>query len=366
VVKKSESNSESAEVGKLKHDAEQRIHSGESAKSALQHEATTLRHHETKHGHVSNEHYDHEMKLLKKALQHDGYLDLGPHVPKPGRQTDRAEHQPDRAGHILDRDRKLLAQATEADKTLSKAPLEIPDPFTDHTRVGREPAPNAKAGELPFSAGTPGQLEVKDEHKKLVDIWPSSHNALVDKARSTAPDTAMFGDSITDGMSLNNDLANLHGKTANFGIHGDSTQNLRYRLEHGELNFKDGKVPKNFVVLIGTNDIGKGKSNEQIARDAMGDAELIAKKFPQSKVQVLGLLPRGGYRDEVNDINKYLKHDVSDRHNSNIRFCDIGPSMLEKDGSMSSDLWQPDFTHPTYQHGYSRLLGAIKKVLDSN
>jgi hypothetical protein len=158
---------------------------------------------------------------------------------------------------------------------------------------------------------------------------------------------------------------NPHGKTANFGIHSDTTENLRYRFEHGELDFKDGKAPKDFVMLIGTNDIDRGKSHEQIARDIMGNAELIAHRFPNSKVLVLGLLPRGGHRDDVADINERLQRDMSERHSSNIHFSDIGRSMLEKDGSMSRNIWQGDFEHPTYDHGNTRLLRAIKESLNA-
>lgn len=209
---------------------------------------------------------------------------------------------------------------------------------------------------LPFSAGKPGALS----------NWDEQHAERVRKAHSSQPDTAFFGDSITDGMQLNNDFAGLHGKTANFGIHSDTTENLRYRLEHGEAEFKDGKAPKDIVMLIGTNDLTEPKSHAQIARDVMGDAEILAHKFPQSKVLVLGLLPRGGRREDVTDVNRYLQTEMSRPHSANIRFADIGKSMLEKDGSMSRDIWQPDFTHPTYGHGNSRLLAAIKRELETN
>lgn len=345
-------NSDSAEVRNLKRDAEGRIHSGETALSVLQHEATVLRHHESKHGHFSKDHYRHEMKLLKKALQHDGYLDFSPHAEKQG--------------HLSDKARKILtAHDTKIEKALSpkgkvaaKVDVlpEIDNPFIEQHKVEAPKLPDAsKERQLPFSPGTTG----------LLDNWNEQHKALVHKAQSGVPDTAFFGDSITDGMSLNNSFKNLHGKTANFGIHSDTTENLRYRLEHGELNFKNGKAPKDFVMLIGTNDIDQGKSHEQIARDIMGNAELIAHKFPNSKVLVLGLLPRGGHRDDVTDINKLLHHDLSEQHSPNIHFSDIGRSMLEKNGSMSRDVWQGDFEHPTYDHGYTRLLAAIKKSLDA-
>jgi hypothetical protein len=296
-------NLDSTEVPNLKHDTEERIRPGDAALSALQNEATVLRQHET-----------------KKLVVADSKVEEQPAPLKP---------------------------------------VELPNPFLnyDFQRFKEESkVPDAsKERQLSFSAGTTG----------LLDNWSDQHKALVNKAHSGVPDTAFFGDSITDGMSLNNDFTNLHGITANFGIHSDTTENLRYRLEHGELEFKGGKAPKDFVMLIGTNDIDRGKPHDQIARDIMGNAELIAHKFPQSKVLVLGLLPRGGHRDDIADINEHIKQDMSKSHSANIHFADVGRSMLEKDGSMSKNIWQGDFEHPTYQNGNTRLLRAIKQSLDA-
>jgi hypothetical protein len=287
-------------------------------------------------------------------------------VNNQGRNSDSAEVpnlKHDTEGRLQPGDAALSAFQNEAmvlrQHEAKKPPGSLPNPFLNydfqHVKEQSKAPDVSKEPQLSFSPGTTG----------LLDNWSDQHKALVEKAHAGVPDTAFFGDSITDGMSLNNDFMNLHGTTANFGIHSDTTENLRYRLEHGELEFKDGKAPKDFVMLIGTNDIDQGKSHEQIARDIMGNAELIAHKFPQSKVLVLGLLPRGGHRDDVADINEHLKQDMSKQHSTNIHFSDVGRSMLERDGSMSRNIWQGDFEHPTYQNGNTRLLRAIKTSLDA-
>jgi len=67
---------------------------------------------------------------------------------------------------------------------------------------------------------------------------------------------AFFGDSITQfwlstGVSAwNKSIAPLH--SSNFGIGGDRTQHLHWRIENGEL---DGYHPKKIVLLIGTNNL---------------------------------------------------------------------------------------------------------------
>jgi hypothetical protein len=209
--------------------------------------------------------------------------------------------------------------------------------------------------------GTPGEIP----------NWLGIHDQLKAKANATAPDLAFYGDSITEAMHLNNSFARGFGGNAeNFGIHSDTTDNLRYRLEHGEMQFKDGKQPKDVVMLIGTNDIGK-KAPDQIAHDIIADAELAARNLPHSKVLLLGLLPRAGAMDEVKEINRQLAAYMSGPHSANLRYADVGSQMLSN-GRMvygpaltknESQIWQPGGLHPTYGPGYSRLFNAINRAL---
>ena len=75
-----------------------------------------------------------------------------------------------------------------------------------------------------------------------------------------------LGDSIIEGWSgrgkqvWEKSYADL--KPANFGIGGDRTQHVLWRIDNGEL---DGISPKVLVLMLGTNNLGSNP-NEQIAK----------------------------------------------------------------------------------------------------
>src|SRR5207237_281352 len=89
----------------------------------------------------------------------------------------------------------------------------------------------------------------------------TAHAQLLEKAKKGRIDVYFLGDSITRRWGatdypefLANWRQNFHGwNAANFGWGGDTTQNILWRLENGEL---DGVNPKVIVVMAGTNNVG--------------------------------------------------------------------------------------------------------------
>src|SRR5690606_11425250 len=84
--------------------------------------------------------------------------------------------------------------------------------------------------------------------------WLGRHEAYVAQARRGGFDAVFFGDSLTDGWhnlgkaAWERFIAPLNA--GNFGLGGDRTQQVLWRMVNGEL---DGLDPKVFVLLIGTN-----------------------------------------------------------------------------------------------------------------
>jgi hypothetical protein len=219
----------------------------------------------------------------------------------------------------------------------------------DATNAGDRPAKFTDAPSDGINSGLPG---------KLPD-WNERHQALAQKAQSTNPDVAFYGDSITEAMHLNKSFKTLfNGKAENFGIHSDTTDNLRYRLLNGEASFAGGKDPKDVVMHIGTNDLGT-KSATAIANDIFSDAMLAHKKLPDSKILVVGLMPRPGFETDVAEVNRILGARVQKQHDNNVRFADIGASMPEG----APGIWQPGGVHPTFGAGYTRMLNAMKDAM---
>src|SRR5205085_9959624 len=80
-------------------------------------------------------------------------------------------------------------------------------------------------------------------------------------------------------------------KPANFGIGGDRTEHVLWRITEGkELDAVDPKV---IVLMIGTNNTGSSTA-EEIAGGVKAIVEEFKKQKPKAKVLLLGVFPRNG------------------------------------------------------------------------
>ena len=117
----------------------------------------------------------------------------------------------------------------------------------------------------------------------------------------------MIGDSITHS------IGELEGKyevfksiwdkyykpinAINLGYNGYRTEQILWNLSNGELEFK--QAPKVAMVLIGTNNsdernFKKTHNPEEIYRGTKAIVNLIKKTYPEIKILVLRIFPRGG------------------------------------------------------------------------
>lgn len=194
------------------------------------------------------------------------------------------------------------------------------------------------------------------------DKWRKQHADLVEKAKQTNPQLVFYGDSITAGMSEGNALKKAFGNDAeNFGIVGDSTQHLLWRLQNGEANFKT--PPEKGVLLIGANNVGNAR-NEDIVKGILADLQEAQQKMPDAKWLVLGVLPQGRSatdprRAQIKDLNDKLEKALAGI--PGVRYYDAGPGMLEKDGSMSDRVWWRDGLHP---RNYTPMFDQLKQELN--
>ena len=149
-------------------------------------------------------------------------------------------------------------------------------------------------------------------------------------------------------------------KVANFGIAGDTTQGVLFRLRDGE---GEGYKPKAIMLMIGTNNTG-GNSAPEIA---MGVADVVfelRKDFPDAKILLLAIFPRdranSSVRAKITEINKIIAALHDNRH---VFFMDIGPKFLAEDGSIPRDIMS-DGLHPTNK-GYEIWAEAVHETLVS-
>uniref|UniRef100_A0A803YP62 Platelet-activating factor acetylhydrolase IB subunit alpha2 n=1 Tax=Meleagris gallopavo TaxID=9103 RepID=A0A803YP62_MELGA len=122
------------------------------------------------------------------------------------------------------------------------------------------------------------------------DRWMSQHNRFVLDCKDKEPDVLFVGDSMVQLLQQYEIWRELFSPlhALNFGIGGDTTGHVLWRLKNGELeNIK----PKVIVVWVGTNNYEN--TAEEVAGGIEAIVRLINTQQPQAKVIVLGLLPRG-------------------------------------------------------------------------
>jgi lysophospholipase L1-like esterase len=200
--------------------------------------------------------------------------------------------------------------------------------------------------------------------------WMRRHEGFVEQARTGNVEVLFLGDSITDfwrtrGSNVwNRCYAPRHA--ANFGISGDRTQHVLWRIEHGEL---DGIYPNVLVLMIGTNNTGKERDGKTIRNSPPEVVEGVAAvvrairaKLPQTRILLLGIFPRGDkddpIRQQLKEINLQLALLADGRM---VRFLDIGPKFLESDGTLPATV-MPDRLHPN-ERGYQIWADAMESTL---
>ncbi len=124
--------------------------------------------------------------------------------------------------------------------------------------------------------------------------WVGQHEGFVANTRRLAGriDVVFYGDSITAGFGDGVKAFDPQLTIVNYGIGGDSTRQLLYRISHGEV---DGIAPRLVVLMIGTNNLyddANGGSDAEIARGIATVVGLLRAKLPTTRILLLSILPR--------------------------------------------------------------------------
>lgn len=181
-------------------------------------------------------------------------------------------------------------------------------------------------------------------------------------------DIEFIGDSITQFWETrgSNVWNKYYGKrkVINMGVSGDQTQHVLWRFDQGQL---DGIKAKVAVVLIGTNNTKTNQFTEgQILEGVTTIVRQIRLRQPDTKILLLGIFPRGAsfseQRGKILQVNEALAR-LDD--GSHIFYLDIGPLLIENDGSISRSI-MPDYLHPSaagYEIWASAMEPMLKKLL---
>jgi lysophospholipase L1-like esterase len=201
----------------------------------------------------------------------------------------------------------------------------------------------------------------------LAPGFRSKHNANVEIAKKGDIDVLFMGDSITDFWR--SPTGNFAGKpvfdkyygekkVANFGISGDTTQGVLYRLQNGE---GQGFKPKAIMLMIGTNNTGRN-SPPEIAEGIGAVVLEMRKDFPEAKILLLAVFPRSTPDNPVRSALREINQSIAKLHDGkNVFYLDIGGKFLDAEGNIPRDVMS-DGLHPSTK-GYEIWAEAVKEPL---
>jgi lysophospholipase L1-like esterase len=195
--------------------------------------------------------------------------------------------------------------------------------------------------------------------------WPTRHAAVLEFNRTHQPEIVLIGDSILhywggEPAAPKAWAADVWKRTfagwsvENLGFGWDRTENVLWRIDHGELN---GISPKLIIIKIGTNNTGINSADD-IADGIEAVCARAHEIQPRAKILLLGILPRrdeGSARPAITDqVNQTLLARLG--RISWIHYRDFGPAFRNPDGSVNAALFA-DHVHPNHA-GYE-LLGKL-------
>ncbi len=197
-----------------------------------------------------------------------------------------------------------------------------------------------------------------------------------------------IGDSVTqnwgnvDGRQVNGGGANVWYSAQynytqygalNFGISGDQTQNVIYRVNHGQL---DGLDPGLVVLMIGTNNLyaptgnpgfptadypAPAHTSEEVADGVLATVQAIHNKLPNSHILALsvvrGLNNSDPDRIAANNADALIAQAFNTDTNPLFDYLDVTSNFRNPDGTINANI-SGDGVHPTAA-GYSALAQSI-------
>lgn len=225
--------------------------------------------------------------------------------------------------------------------------------------------PKPAAVAKPNSAVEPVSKSNEEWWKKLNESFDARAKEGAEKGDI---DVIFLGDSITFGWR--NEGAKVwdeyYGKrhAVNFGIGGDRTQHVLWRVLNGNLDGlarpKAGHAPRLVVLMIGTNNSnGDDNTAAEIGAGIKACVAAVREKLPETRVLLLSVFPRGEKPNPQREKNAEASRIASGAaDNKSVFGMDIGAKFLEPDGTLTRAV-MPDLLHLS-EEGYRRWAAAIE------
>ena len=208
--------------------------------------------------------------------------------------------------------------------------------------------------------------------------WMGRHDEIVRIKNEVDPELVFIGDSIThawgglpaSGARRTGEAvlksAFREARILNLGFGWDRTQNVLWRIDHGEL---DGLHPRTVVLHIGTNNTSQTAHARQntpaeIAEGIRACVVRIRAKVPEARILLMQIFPREEKPDNprrklIDATNRLLAEEF--KNVAGLELIDLGPNLRNPDGTISRGVMS-DFCHPTPK-GYQIWADAVRDHL---
>ncbi|GIP23074.1 GDSL-type esterase/lipase family protein [Paenibacillus sp. J22TS3] len=207
--------------------------------------------------------------------------------------------------------------------------------------------------------------------------WWERHEQVLREKDKINPEVVLIGDSITHFWGGDPQTKGIEGakeawrsvfapyRVLNLGFGWDRTQNVLWRIDHGELT---GLNPTTVVILIGTNNTSetvnaRANDSDEIAEGLREICDRVHVHVPHAAIVIMAVLPREEKPDHprrtlIAEINARYAELAKER---NYAFVDISLKLLEEDGTLTQQMTS-DFCHLTEQ-GYQIWADALRPLL---
>ena len=220
---------------------------------------------------------------------------------------------------------------------------------------------------LPLHADDRASISVRTAESAVTPVNknPQRHAGFMARKNQGPIDLLFLGASITDfwpqrGPDSWAKFAPYH--PANFGVAGDSTEHVLWRITNGEL---DGLHPKVLVLNLGNNNIGNhpDERTEWVVAGLRKVVDVIHAKLPDTTVLVLAIFPRDGKDSSNRHRNDAVNVELAKFDDGNkTRYLDFNHVFLDADGNLLPGVLLPDHLHPTAK-GYDLWYTAMEPTL---
>lgn len=159
-----------------------------------------------------------------------------------------------------------------------------------------------------------GQKKAKEEAQLYYDIKCDSY--VTQNANLAKGQIVFIGDSITDLYILDEHYADLPLATYNRGIGGDYTDGVLGRLDVSLFDI----APSRVVLMIGTNDINWGSSEDTILANYEKILDAIYAALPDVELYCMSIIPQN---------TQLMEYSTIDVHATTQKILSINPKIKE-------------------------------------